>query len=147
MARPPQKKDQALLTAEMKIIIFAISIFTDLLLFGLFLWLLKGPYTIEHIQTFIFVGLGIDSLFYVFSVRSLRRNIWQYNPFSNPWLTGSVALGFVLLVAAVYMPVFQVFLGTTSLTLFDWELLLGLGILNVLLIEAAKWYFVHNKRL
>lgn len=144
MARPPLKKNASLLTQEMKVIIFVISIVTDVILFGLFLWLLQTPYTVQHIQTVIFVGLGIDSLFYVFSVRSLRKNIWQYNPFSNLWVTGAVLLGFLLLGMAVYLPLLQFFLGTVALTLFDWSILIALGILNVLLIEAAKWYYIKK---
>ena len=145
MARPPLKKDSGLLTQEMKVIIFGISLMTDILLFGLFLWLLQTSYAIGHVQTILFVGLGIDSLFYVFSVRSLRKNIWHYNPFSNPWLTGAVLLGLLLLGAAVYLPFLQFFLGTVPLTLFDWTLLISLGLLNVLLIEAAKWYYIRKK--
>jgi len=144
MARPPLKKNSGLITQEMKVIIFGISIITDVLLFGLFLWLLQTSYTIQHIQTLIFVGLGMDSLFYVFSVRSLRKNIWQYNPFSNLWLTGSVLLGFFLLVGAVYFPVLQLFLRTFPLTLFDWGILIALALLNVLLIEAVKWYYIKK---
>jgi len=146
MARPPLKKGSGLLTQEMKVIIFVISIITDIILFGLFLWLLQTPYTIQHIQTVIFVGLGIDSLFYIFSIRSLRRNIWQYNPFSNLWVTGAVVLGFLLLFAAVYLPLLQFFLGTVALTVFDWGLLVALGLLNVFLIEAVKWYYIKKVR-
>jgi len=146
MARPPLKKNSGLLTQEMKVIIFGISIITDVILFGLFLWLLQTPYTIQHIQTVIFVGLGIGSLFYVFSVRSLRRNIWQYNPFSNLWVVGAVLLGFLLLFAAVYLPLLQFFLGTVALTVFDWTLLISLGLLNVFLIEAVKWYYIKKVR-
>ena len=144
MTRPPLKKNSGLLTQEMKVIIFGISIITDILLFGLFLWLLQTSYTLQHVQTVVFVGLGIGSLFYVFSIRSLRRNIWQYNPFSNLWVVGAVSLGFLLLFAAVYLPLFQCFLGTVALTLFDWGLLISLGLLNVLLIEAVKWYYIKK---
>ncbi|MCH8244415.1 HAD-IC family P-type ATPase [Patescibacteria group bacterium] len=144
MTRPPLKKNSGLLTQEMKVIIFGISIITDILLFGLFLWLLQTSYTLQHVQTVVFVGLGIGSLFYVFSIRSLRRNIWQYNPFSNLWVVGAVLLGFLLLLAAVYLPLFQFFLGTVALTLFDWSLLISLGLLNVLLIEIVKWYYIKK---
>lgn len=146
MARPPLEKNSNLLTREMKVIIFGISITTDLLLFLLFLFLLNTSYTLEHTQTVLFVGLGLDSLFYVFSVRSLRKNIWEYNPFSNLWLTGAVILGLLLLLAAVYLPFFQFFLGSIALTLLDWIILLGLALLNVLLIETVKWYYIRKSK-
>src|SRR3989344_3443405 len=91
MKRKPLKRRESLLTGEMKTIMFFASVITDFLLFGLFWWLLQGEYSLSHAQTFIFVGLVLDSLFYVFSMRNLRENIWSYNPFSNRLLFGAVA--------------------------------------------------------
>jgi len=146
MDRAPQKKDSRLLTREMKSIIFVIGIITDLLLLGLFFWLLNNTtYSAAHIQTVIFIGLGLDSLFYVFSVKSLRQNIWQYNPFSNRFLTYSVLIGLILLVAAVYMPPFNTLMKTETLSFFDWSILIGLALLNVVLIETAKWFYIKKK--
>jgi len=147
MRRKPPKPSTSLLTGEMKAIIFVISTVTDFFLIGLFYWLLQtGSYAMEHIQTIIFVGLGIDSLFYVFSCRSLRKNIWEYNPFSNLFLVGSVLLGFAMLFAVIYIPILQTLFRTQPLGLTDWGLLAGLGILNVVLIEAGKWYFIRRDR-
>ncbi len=145
MKRKPLKKHESLLTGEMKAIIFFASVITDFLLFGLFWWLLQGEYSLSHIQTFIFVGLGLDSLFYVFSMRNLRENIWRYNPFSNPMLVGAVALGFFLLLLAVYVPFMQTLLKTVPLSLLDWVLLGGLTIIDVAMIEATKWIFIKRE--
>jgi len=147
MTRSPQKRTDSLLTSEMKTIIFVIGFATDFLLLALFFFLLNfSTYTQMHIQTFIFVGLGIDSLFYVFSCRSLRQNIWNYNPFSNRFLNLSVAVGFFFLLTAVYFPPFSTLLKTTSLSIFDWFLLIGLGFTNLGLIELAKWYFIRKAK-
>lgn len=146
MKQKPQGHEVPLLTREMKTLIFIIGIFTDLLLLGLFFWLLKySGYEIAHIRSIIFAGLAIDSLFYVFSCKSLRKNIWQINPFSNKFLVYSWIVGFVALVAALYIPTFQMLLKTQALNLFDWSLLLVLGIFNLLLIEATKWFFIARK--
>ncbi|MBI2123965.1 MAG: HAD-IC family P-type ATPase [Candidatus Wildermuthbacteria bacterium] len=145
MRRKPLKKHESLLTGEMKTIIFFVSVITDFLLFGLFWLLLQGEYSLSHIQTFIFVGLGLNSLFYVFSLRNLRENIWRYNPLSNLWLLGAVALGIFLLLVAVYTPFMQTLLKTVPLSLFDWALLLGLTIINIVLIEATKWIFIRRE--
>jgi len=32
------------------------------------------------------------------------------------------------------------------LNLFDWMLLLGLGVINLILIEATKWYFITKSK-
>ena len=126
--------------------ILVIGVITDLMLLSLFWWLLKGTYELAHVQTIIFVGLGLNSLFYVFSLRSLRKNIWQYNPFSNKMLVGAVIIGIGALAAAVYIPLLQRLLHTSPLNLFDLTLLIGLAFINVLLIEAAKWYFISRER-
>jgi len=148
MRRRPPKHNSSLLTGEMKAIIFVISFITDLILLGLFYWLLQGNlgYSQHHIQTIIFVGLGIDSLLYAFSCKSLRKNIWQYNPFSNLWLVASVLASFAMLGAVIYIPLLQQLFKTHPLNLFDWTLLAGLGILNVICIEFGKWIFIQYDR-
>ena len=145
MKRKPLKRRESLLTGEMKTIMFFASVITDFLLFGLFWWLLQGEYSLSHIQTFIFVGLGLDSLFYVFSMRNLRENIWRYNPLSNPLLIGAVALGFSLLFLAVYTPFLQTLLKTVPLSFLDWILLGVLTVIDVTMIEATKWVFIKRE--
>lgn len=145
-AAKPERKGAPLLTNEMKTIIFGIGIATDILLLGLFAWLfLQTSYTLEHIRTIIFVGLGLDSLLYVFSCKDLKRNLWQYNPFSNLYLVGAVLLGFILLAGAVYLPFLQKLLHTVPLSLLDWLILFALGIINIALIEIVKWKFKRPK--
>ncbi|MCH7590551.1 cation transporting ATPase C-terminal domain-containing protein [PVC group bacterium] len=89
--------------------------------------------------------IGPGSLVYVFSCKSLRRNIWEYNPFSNKHLNRAVFFGLVLLVLTVYVPPFTHLLKTVPLSLFDWSLILGLGFLNIAGIEAAKWYYIKRQ--
>ncbi len=143
MQQKPQGHHVSLLTREMKVLIFIIGIITDLLLLGLFFWLIKySGYEIPHIRSIIFACLTIDSIFYVFSCKSLRRNLWHINPFSNKFLVLAWILGAIALIAALYLPVLQTVLKTVPLNLFDWQLILGLGLSNIILIEATKWYFI-----
>jgi len=143
MKRKPQGQDVPLLTREMKVLIFIIGLVTDILLLGLFFWLIKySGYEIPHIRSVIFAGLTIDSIFYIFSCKSLRRNIWQINPFSNKFLVLAWIFGVVALIAALYLPALQTLLKTVPLNLFDWQLILSLGLFNIILIEATKHYFI-----
>ena len=142
ISQKPQDSKRPLLTKEMKTIIFVIGILTDLMLLGLFFWLLNKSHDISYVRTMVFAGLAINSLFYVFSCRSLRNNIWKVNPFSNKFLLAAVFIGFAMLVLAIYVPALQTLLKTVSLDLNDWLILFGLGFANVILIEAAKWYFI-----
>ncbi len=146
MSRKPLKKESPLLTKEMKFLIVVIGLLTDIILLALFLWLHKfSNYSIEHIRTIIFVGLAIDSLLYVFSCKSLRRNIWEINIFSNKILNFAWIFGVIMILGAVYLPFLQFLLKTYPLGLFDWGLILGFGLINIILIELTKWYFIKKK--
>jgi Ca2+-transporting ATPase len=144
MERRPESKDVALLTKEMKAIIFVIGIITDLILLGLFFWLLKLNYDLQYIQTMIFAALSIDSLFYIFSCRSLRRNIWEINPFSNKFLILAWIVGIIALLAALYVPFLQNLLRTVPLGMSDWLIIIALGIIEIILIEATKYHFIKK---
>ena len=146
MERKPESKDIALLTKEMKVIIFVIGIITDLILLGLFIWLLKTNYNLQYIQTMIFAALSIDSLFYIFSCRSLRRNIWEINLFSNKFLILAWVVGIMALLAALYVPFLQNLLRTVPLGASDWAIIIALGILEIILIEATKYHFIRKHK-
>lgn len=146
MKQKPQSHDAPLLTKEMKALIFIIGLVTDFLLLGFFFWLIKySGYEIFHIRSLIFAGLTIDSIFFIFSCKSLRRNIWQINPFSNKFLIFAWIFSVIMLLAAIYFSPLQTLLKTVPLSFFDWQLILGLGLLNIILIEATKRFFIIKK--
>jgi len=80
MQQNPQRQ-ASLLTKEMRVIILIIGLITDLLVLGLFFWLWGQNHDIAYVQTMIFACVSIDSLFYVFSCKSLRKNLWHINLF------------------------------------------------------------------
>lgn len=145
MSRRPEPAHLPLLTAQMKVFIFVIGILTNFLLFGIFYWMWQNPNygldKIDLIRSVMFAGLAIDSFFFIFSFRNLNQNIWQYNPFSNKYVTGAALFGFLLLLAAIYLKPLQVLLRTTSFGIFEWLILLAYALVNIILIEAAKWYW------
>jgi len=147
MKQKPRKHNTSLLTQEMKAIIFIIGLITDLILLGLFFWLWQKNHDISYVRTMIFACLAIDSLFYVFSCKSLRRNLWHINPLSNRFLTVAVGVGFLMLFLAIYLPALQTLLKTVPLYLNDWLIILALGIIELILIEATKWYFIGKKKI
>ncbi len=143
MKQKPHDDKLPLLNKEMKALIFIIGLITDVFLLALFYYLLKySGYEIAHIRSIVFAALTVDSLFYVFSCKSLRRNIWQINLFSNKFLIISWLFGVSMLLGALYIGPLQTLLKTVSLNFIDWILILGLGILNMILIEATKYYFI-----
>jgi len=135
-----------LLTQEMKVIIFIIGLTTDLILLGIVFWLLHQDYPIDYLRTIIFAMLGTDSISYAFCCKSLRRNLWKINIFDNKILIGAWFFGLTALLAAIYLPVLNKLLGTVPLTLSTWHIIFGLGIIEIILIESAKYYFISKRK-
>jgi Ca2+-transporting ATPase len=145
MKRKPESQKTSILNKEMKVLIFAIGIFTDLLLLGLFVWLLNRGVPIQEIRTIIFANLAISSLFYVFSCKNLKKNFWKINIFDNKILLAGWFWGMGMLLLAIYFPPLQDLLKTQPLGFFDWTLITLLGIINLIFIEGTKYFFNKNK--
>lgn len=148
MKRKPIKKNEPILTREMKLIIFGVGIVRDLLIFGIFFFLWRewasSEYLMRNLTTIMFVTLGVKSLMAIFSLRALRRPIWTINPFSNKYLNSAVLVSLLFLILGVYWPPLQVILHTTSISLNYWAIPIGIGIFGVLLTEFVKWVFAVN---
>ncbi len=117
------------------------AIIMDFSLLWLFHYYDKTYGDINYARTMTFVGLGIASLFYIYSVRGLKKSIFQINPFSNKVLTASTVLGVVMLFVAVYVPFFNQVLKTTPLLMVDWFVLLVYGFMSIIVYEIGKKIF------
>ena len=142
----PRRRDEPIVDLEMKTLIAVISLFTISVLFGFFYYFWRITGDIDYTRTLVFIGLGIDSLFYVYACRTLRHPLWGNHPFQNKFLNLSVLLGLLMLVLAVYTPFFQKILRTVPLGIYEWILLVSFGILNILLIEVVKYIFIVRKK-
>ncbi|MDP2631437.1 MAG: HAD-IC family P-type ATPase [Candidatus Uhrbacteria bacterium] len=141
MKDPPRKKSEKILNREMKILIFIIGILTDIGLFAIYFFLLNKGYALDEVRTFIFAALGIDSLVYVFAVRKFRTSVFRSNPFENKFLVAGVSMGFVLLILPLtFTPLMTVF-NFIQLSMFEWYMLVAIGFVQLLLIEAVKEVF------
>ncbi len=141
----PRSKREPILNAELKSLVFIVGIVTDVLLFGLFYYLLKTTNDLIYARTMVFAGLAIDSLFYIFAIRTLRQPMWRRNPFGNKLLTGAVIFGLAMIACGIYLPPLQTLLRTAPLALRDWLVLIPLGIINILLIELVKTVFFRRR--
>lgn len=122
------------------------SVITDGALFLLFTYMLDIGRSLEYARTMTFLGLGVTSLLYVFSARSLDRPVWRTNPFGNWLLNLAVLTGFAMYGVALYVPFFNRVLQTVPLAINDWVILIGLGIFNVAVFEAGKRLFISRNR-
>ena len=137
----PNAKDAPLIDNQLKISITIIAGVTNFGLLGLFYYLLQTGMDIALIRTVIFIGLGMDSLFYVFSCKSLSKNIWQTDIFDNKFLNISVFISIIVLFASIQLPVLSRLLKTTSLPLWAFAVLIIFALTKVAIIEAIKFSF------
>lgn len=146
MSEPPRKKDEPLLNFEIKLLIAAISIVSGVLTLLVFMYVLNVTGDFARASTIAFSILAIDSLVYVFSIRSLRHSIFKENIFSNKYLVGAVVIAFVFQLLAIYHPFLQKVLKTTALDFADWTIIAFICAAELVVIEAVKYVFLLKKK-
>ena len=125
----------------MKFLILAIGLSTSALLFVIYYVLMRLGYDEVIVRTFIFAAFGTYTLLVALSVRSLDRSILSYPLFSNKYLNGGIGVGLVLMAVAIYLPGLQTIFNTVAMPL-NWVIgVVLIGLLNIVLIEIAKWFF------
>lgn len=144
MDEPPRKIDENILDSKGKLLIVSISIISAilcLLIFGYF-------HSIGNTRigsTIVFVILGIQSLMYIFSFRSLRQSIFQSGNFlDNKVLIFSVILGVIQIILGLYIPLFNNILQVDPLNPQGWILVLSISLIMVFIVESVK--FIDRKR-
>jgi Ca2+-transporting ATPase len=143
MRRTPAGHKRVLLDREIKLLIGLISAVTGVLALTVFLAYFKYTGDIVLARTVAFTMLGVDSLLYVFSCKSLRQPLWEENIFDNKWLIGAVLVGLSFQLMAIYLPGLQKILRTVALGVNEWLVILGTSIIVISMIEGVKWAFNH----
>ncbi len=143
MQEPPRGRQAQILDKEVKTLTAIISIVTGLANMLLFYFYYTFTDDVVLARTVVFAALGIDSLFYVFSVRTLRHSIFKYNLFSNPYLLGAIIISAGFLLAALYLPFLQELIRTKPLAIIDWLVVLAMSGLVILNIEIVKFIFLR----
>ena len=146
MSEPPQPRHKSILDTERRLLIGIVSGFTAITSLGIFYYFWKLVGDLELARTVTFTTLGIDSLLYVFSCRTLRHSIFQADFFANKYLLLAVGLGGIFQLAAVYVPFFQNVLRTVPLGLNEWLIIATVNVLVILAIEAVKWHFISRHK-
>lgn len=146
MQEPPRKKGAPVINREMRAIIISAAGVTNLVLFSLYLYLLSQNMPIAEIRTFIFMGLGLSSLVYVFAVRRLRSSAFSKGALKNRVLLFAIGAGLILQFIPVLSPTIRDLFDLAMLAPFEWLVLGGVAVVNFLLIEFVKWVFNRRRR-
>ncbi|MEA3355583.1 MAG: HAD-IC family P-type ATPase [Patescibacteria group bacterium] len=145
MKQKAEGHERELLDGEVKLLIGLISTVTGLLALGVFWWYLKITQDIVLARTLAFTLLGVDSLLYVFSCKTLKEPLWKEKLFNNMWLVGAVLIGLSFQVMALYVPGLQKVLKTVGLGFKEWLIVAVGGLLVMVMIEGIKFTYNRNE--
>ena len=110
-----------------------------LLAFGLGMrWYGSEGAGLRHANTLAFMTLALSQVFHAFSARSQNRSVFTHRLFTNGWLWAAVLVCLILQVAAVYVPLLQKILHTSSPLPTDWAVILACSLLPVAVVECVK---------
>ncbi|MDP3962461.1 MAG: HAD-IC family P-type ATPase [bacterium] len=138
MDEKPRNPNEPILNGPMKKWLTAILFITGIAAFLLFFSLWKITGDLDRARSVVFALMCLDSLVFVFCVRSFKRSIFRKDIFSNRLLVGAALIGLLLLIAALYLPPLQSLLSTQSLSASEWMFVLAMSTAEILLIEWFK---------
>ena len=146
MQEPPRDPNEPILSTQIKEWIITIFLINGILTFLFFYYLCQVSDDIDRIRTLVFSLMVFDSLTFAYSVRSFKKTIFRRDIFSNRFLNWAVLVGLLLLLVGLYVPVFQELLGTVAISPRDWMLIIALTILETIIIETSKIYFLAKHK-
>ena len=135
------KKRNKVLDSEVLFMILVLGVATSALLFSFYWYLMRQGYDEGVVRSFTFAAFGIYTLFLAWPLRSLKKSIFQFNPFSNRWILIGIGIGLILMAFAIYLPFLQNILDTQALTLPWVGILVIWLVVNITLGEVTKWFF------
>ena len=146
MKRDPKEDSmKEILTPNLKKLIATIALVTGVFLVALYFVLLHMGIDIDKIRTIMFIALSVDSIFFAFSIKNLHRPIWKINPFSNKYLIYALGASFGALILALEWAPLQKLLSLTPLSGNEFSLILGIGLVNLIIIEVGKFMVFRGK--
>jgi magnesium-transporting ATPase (P-type) len=139
MQRPPRPPAEPLITKLLLARVVYVSLLMMGMAFWVFDWQLARGQSLEAARTAAVNMLVVGELVYLFNSRhfvahSLARDTLTANPIA---LWASVVL-IVLQLAFTYAPPLQFMFRTVPLDVASWALILGLGLVKFLAVEAEK---------
>ena len=142
LLRKADKQKNWLIDGEMSLLIGLISIVLAITAFAAFLYYWQNPaYGLDHARSVAFSLLGLNSLVYVWSARSLHLPMWQVKWDQNKWLIAAVLAGLGLQLAGLYSGFGQRLLGTVRIDWNEWMVVVLGSLLMLVIVEAVKWTY------
>jgi len=147
MHRPPRPPREPIINREMALntLLQAVAI-TATTLGAFVLGLRLYPHSLTAAQTVAFVTLISSELFRAYTSRSERCPLLRLGLFSNRYMVWATLSSFALMLAVVYLPLFEPVFYTHNLPLRDWLYILPLTLVPSVVAEFSKWLSGRQKQ-
>ena len=145
MSRSPREPNAPILSVEMIGRILSVSTLLLIGAFGLFQWSQLQGASIEESRTLAVTLFVVVQSFFLLNCRSLTNSIFKTPINSNPWIWGGIAAMLTAQLLFIYTPVMNTLFQSTPLSLNQWLLMLGYGVVVLLLVEAEKAVWRRRK--
>src|SRR5690606_26426382 len=115
MSYPPRRKEERIVNKEILFMIGLITAMAVTAALSLFILYLAKTGDLLYARTMVFCMFAVDSIIYVFSIKTLRQPIWKSNLLSNKLLLAAVGFSLSAQIFFVQTPVLGNFLKTIPL--------------------------------
>jgi Ca2+-transporting ATPase len=140
MQRPPRPVKEPVINREMLVGVAIQSVVMTAAVMATFAYgLWRFPGNLAGAQTVAFSTLVVSELVRAFTVRSERVSVFKIGVFSNRWMIWAAASSLLLLLAVIYIPVFDPIFNTAPLDGQDWLVLLPFAMASSVAAELHKW--------
>lgn len=134
-----KKESKSIFNKEVKIIAFGIGILSSVLIFILYNFLLKYAGDIGQVRSIFFTCFASYILVVSFSLRSLNHSLLSFPVFSNMKLNLSILIALAILIITITVPFMREIFELDPLPIQSLPLIFSWLLLNVLLVEGAKF--------
>ena len=137
------KAQSNILDKKVLSLVIATSLIKDLLFFAVYYWLVETGVDLDIARTMTFASISFSSLLFLFSVKTLETQLWKDKLFNNKVVNLAFFSGVLMLILAIYVPVFNQVLGTKPLGINYIIAVISLSGISICFIEIAK-YILHK---
>jgi P-type Ca2+ transporter type 2C len=147
MQQPPKDPNENIFARGLGLYMIRIGLVLAIVSIGLMVW--AYDYTPKHTEggldpdrwkTMVFTTLCLAQMGHALAIRSSSKLFIQLNPFSNPYLLGSVVVTSILQLVLIYVEPLQNFFGTHALSLPELGVCIGASALIFVWIEMEKLF-------
>lgn len=138
MRRPPRTTGSSVVANWMKVLIALVSMVGGVGALLLFVFYFNKTNDLVLARSVAFAALGINSLVYVFSIRTLTKPFWSQDIFKNKWLNIAVFGGMVLQFLPFSLKVLQRFFEVKPLNLVQLAAIFAVALVMFIIIEVSK---------